>query len=181
MNMDFAAVINSRRSVRAYADRPIPEAALGRILEAARLAPSACNHQPWRFIVVKDAATRGQLAKLAYSQQFVAKAPVVIACCGKRYPNSNSWIGDNLFLVDLGIAIEHLVLAARNEGLGTCWIGAFQDQPIKKLLGVPADYDVVMLLPVGYPASEDQFNTATERLALDQIVFPERFGKMPGQ
>jgi nitroreductase len=179
--MDFAAIINTRRSVRAYADRPIPEAVLGRVLEAARLAPSARNRQPWRFVVVKDAATRGQLATMANSQLFVAQAPVVIVCCGKRYSHRSSWIGDNLYLVDLGIAIEHLALAARHEGLGTCWIGAFQDQPIKKLLGVPADYDVVMLLPVGYPASEDQFNTATERLALDQIVFPERFGKMPGQ
>ena len=178
--MDFATVIKTRRSVRAYADKPIPDAVLGRILEAVRLAPSACNFQPWRFIVVKDTATRSQLAKQAHSQQFVAKAPVVIVCCGKRYPQSYNWIGDDLFLVDLGIAIEHLALAARNEGLGTCWIGAFQDQPIKKLLGIPADHDVVMLLPVGYPVSADQFSPTTERLAMEQIVFSERFGKTAG-
>jgi len=178
--MDFSAVIKTRRSVRAYSDRPIPGEVLGRVLEAARLAPSACNFQPWRFVVVKDAATRGQLAKLAHNQQFVAQAPVVIVCCGKRYANSNSWIGDNLYLIDLGIAIEHLVLAARNEGLGTCWIGAFQDQPIKKLLSVPADHDILMLLPAGYPVSEDQFGATTERLAFDQLVFMERFGQPPG-
>ena len=177
--MDFTAVIKTRRSVRAYADKPIPKEVLGRILEAARLAPSACNFQPWRFIVVKDAATRSQLA--AHSQKFVAAAPVIIVCCGKRYPQSYNWIGDDLYLVDLGIAIEHLVLTARNEGLGTCWIGAFQDQPIKKLLGVPADHDIVMLLPVGYPVSEDQFSATTERLALDQIVFTERFGRTPSK
>jgi nitroreductase len=90
-------------------------------------------------------------------------------------------MGENLYLIDLGVAIEHLVLAARNEGLGTCWIGAFQDQPIKKLLGVPADHDVVMLLPVGYPASEDQFGATTERLAPGEIVFAERFGKTAGK
>ena len=109
-------------------------------------------------------------------QSFVAKAPVVIVCCGKRYPQKYNWIGDNLYLVDLGIAIEHMALAARNEGLGSCWIGAFEDQPIKKLLGIPADHDVVMMLPIGYPVSEDQFSTTTERLAMDQIVFWERFG-----
>ena len=175
--MDFTAVLKTRRSVRAYADKPIPDDVLGRVLEAARLAPSACNFQPWRFIVVKDAATRSQLAKQAHSQQFVAKAPVVIVCCGKRYPQKYNWIGGNLYLVDLGIAIEHMALAARNEGLGTCWIGAFQDQPIKKLLNIPADHDVVMMLPVGYPVSEDQFSATTERLSLDQIVFNEQFGK----
>ncbi len=174
--MDFTTVINTRRCVRAYADKPIPDDVLGRVLGAARLAPSACNFQPWRFIVVKDAATRSQLAKQAHSQSFVAKAPVVIVCCGKRYPQKYNWIGDNLYLVDLGIAIEHMALAARNEGLGSCWIGAFEDQPIKKLLGIPADHDVVMMLPIGYPVSEDQFSTTTERLAMDQIVFWERFG-----
>jgi nitroreductase len=174
--MDFTTVIKTRRSVRAYADKPIPEDVLGRVLEAGRLAPSACNFQPWRFIVVKDAATRGQIAKMAGQQQFVAKAPVVIVCCGKRYAQKYNWIGENLYLVDLGIAVEHLALAARNEGLGTCWIGSFQDQPIKKLLGVPADHDVVMLLPMGYPVSADQFSATTERLGIEQVVFAEKFG-----
>jgi nitroreductase len=175
--MDFTTVVKTRRSVRAFSDKAIPDEVLGRVLEAARLAPSACNFQPWRFIVVKDAATRRQLAQQAHSQTFVGKAPVVMVCCGKRYPQKYNWIGDSLYLVDLGIAIEHMALAARNEGLGTCWIGAFQDQPIKKLLGIPADQDVVMLLPVGYPVSDDQFSATTERLSLEQIVYWERFGK----
>ena len=180
--MDFTAVIKTRRSVRTYADKAIPDDVLARVLEAARLAPSACNFQPWRFVVVKDAAVRNQLGKLASGQDFMAKAPVVIVCCGKRYPQKYNWIGDHLYLIDVGIAIEHLALAARNEGLGTCWIGAFQDQPIKKLLDIPADYDVVMMLPVGYPVSADQFTATTERLGMDKIVFAERFGKasVPG-
>jgi nitroreductase len=179
--MDFSTVIETRRSVRAYADRPIPDDVLGRVLDAARLAPSACNFQPWRFVVVKDASVRGQLATLAHNQQFVAKAPVVIACCGKRYRQNHNWIGENLFLIDLGIAIEHLVLAARNEGLGSCWIGAFQDQPIKELLHIPADHDLVMLLPLGYPVSEDQFASTTERLGMEQIVYAEKFGAAAGK
>ena len=179
--MEFATIIKTRRSVRAYTDKPIPEDVLRRVLEAARLAPSACNFQPWRFVVVKDAAARSQLATLAHNQQFIAKAPVVIVCCGRRYPQNYNWIGDNLYLIDLGIAIEHLVLAARNEGVGTCWIGAFQDEPIRNLLGVPADHDIIMLLPLGYPVSDDQFSATTERLAFDQIIFSERFGKTARQ
>lgn len=178
--MEFTTVIKTRRSVRTYVDKPIPEEVLNRILEAGRLAPSACNIQPWRLVVVKDAAIRKQLADLAHHQHFVAKAPVVIVCCGKRYEQSYNWISDHLYLIDLGIVIEHLVLAARNEGIGTCWIGAFQDQPIKKLLRIPADYDVVMLLPLGYPVSADQFTTTTERLPLGQIVFREQFGMPSG-
>lgn len=168
--MDFTTVITTRRSVRAYSGQAIPEAALQRVLEAARVAPSANNGQPWRFVVVKDAATRGKIAVAANGQMFVADAPVVIVCCGKR---SNR--------IDMGIAIEHLALAARNEGLGTCWVGAFQEAPIRKLLGVPGDHDIVMLLPVGYPVSQEQFSAASERLGLDEIVFSERFGTVAGQ
>jgi nitroreductase len=174
--MDFTTVLKTRRSIRAFADRPVLDDVLLRILEAARLAPSACNFQPWRFIVVKDAAARSQLAKFCSGQSWVAKAPVVIVCCGKRYQQRYNWMGENAYLIDLGIAIEHMVLAARNEDLGTCWIGAYQDQPIKKLLGIPADHDVVMLLPIGYPVSEDQFSATTERLAMDQIIHRDRFG-----
>lgn len=175
--MEFSVVIKTRRSIRAYADKPIPDDVLERILEAARLAPSACNFQPWRFVVVKDADVRRQLAKMTNNQQFIGTAPVVIVCCGKRYPATYNWIGDYLYLIDLGVAIEHLALAARNDGLGTCWIGAYQDKPIHKLLSIPDDCDVVMLLPVGYPVSEDEFIATTERLPLDQIVFSEQFGK----
>ncbi|MEI8198036.1 MAG: nitroreductase family protein, partial [Phycisphaerae bacterium] len=106
----------------------------------------------------------------------VAQASVVVVCCGKKYKNPYNWVGDNLYLVDVAIAIDHMTLAARNEGIGSVWIGAFDHEPIKKLLAVPADHDVVMLLPLGYPATEGAFHTTTERLALDQIVFGEKFG-----
>jgi nitroreductase len=168
--MDFTKVIETRRSVRAYADKAIPDEVLHRVLEAARLAPSANNSQPWRFIVVKDGATRAQIAKAANDQLSVTQAPVVIVCCGKHSDARN-----------VGIAIEHLALAARNEGLGTCWIGWFDEQPVKKLVGVPAEQDIIILLPMGYPASDDLFSATAERLPLDQIVFWERFGKQAGK
>ncbi len=178
--MDFTTVVRTRRSVRSYAQRDIPGEVLGRILDAARLAPSACNTQPWRFIVVRDAATRTKIARAAHDQAFVAAAPVVIACCGRRYPGRYSWIGEGMYLIDLAIAIDHLTLAARAEGVGSCWIGAFEHEPIKRLLAVPADHDVVMLVPLGYPASPDAFRATEDRLALSEVVFAERFGGKPG-
>jgi nitroreductase len=112
----------------------------------------------------------------------VAAASVVIVCCGKKYQNPYNWMGPHLYLVDLAIAIDHMALAARNEGIGSVWIGAFDHDPIKKLLAIPADHDVVMLLPLGYPLGEDAFHSTTERLALEQIVFAEKFGKpLPAQ
>jgi nitroreductase len=174
--MDFQTVLDTRRSVRSFARKDIPDAVLQRILEAARIAPSACNFQPWRFIVVKEAATKSKLAAMCKGQSSVAGASVVIVCCGKKYQNPYNWMGQSLYFVDVAIAIDHMVLTARNEGLGSVWIGAFDQDPIKKLLAIPADHDVVMLLPLGYPANEDAFHTTTERLALEQIVFGEKFG-----
>lgn len=180
--MDFQAVLQTRRSVRAFAKREISQPVLARILEAVRIAPSACNCQPWRFVVVKDAATKKKLGEMCKGQSFVGTAAAVVACCGKRYQNAHNWIGPHLYLVDVAIAIDHMTLAARNEGIGSCWIGAFDHEPIKKLLGVPEDYDVVMLVPLGYPVSDGAFHATTERLPMDQIAFAERFGKpMTGQ
>jgi len=168
--MDFTTVVRTRRSVRSYKPDPIPEDALRRVLEAARMAPSANNVQPWHFIVVRDAAKRRELAKLAAGQSFVGEAPVVIVCCGKRYKDRYSWLGDSMYLVDCTIAIDHLTLAARNEGLGTCWIGAFDHEGVKQAAPVPAGHDVVMLMPVGYPASQKAFGETGSRHSLASVV-----------
>lgn len=175
--MDFTTVIQTRRSIRSYDDCDIDDDVLDRVLDAARIAPSAVNIQPWRFVVVKDAATRSRLARLASEQNFVGDAPVVIVCCAKRYPNPHNWMGENLYLIDVAIAIDHLVLAARNEGIGTCWIGAFHHEPIKQLIGVPDDHDIIMLIPLGYPDDEEMFHPNADRLALDAITFQEKFGQ----
>jgi len=140
------------------------------------MAPSANNVQPWRFVVVADKDKREQIAKAAANQMFVADAPIVIACCGKKYTDRWSWISENMYLVDTSIAIDHLTLAARNEGLGTCWIGAFDHNKIKKLLAVPDGFDVIALTPVGYPSSPELFRETQSRKPLDQIVFAETFG-----
>jgi len=175
--MDFQEVIQTRRSVRSYRSDPVPDDALERVLEAARSAPSANNVQPWRYIVVTDQATREKIADISFNQAFIAEAPVVIVCCGHNYHDSYSWIADNMFLVDSTISFDHLTLAARAEGLGTCWIGAFDHPQLKELLNVPAGYDIVVLTPLGYPQSDTAFRPVSNRKALDEIVFHERFGK----
>jgi len=168
--MDFTEVIRTRRSIRAYSPDPVPDEVLRRVLDSARMAPSANNIQPWHFIVVRDAAVRRHLAELAAGQAFVGEAPVVVACCGKRYADRYSWIGDNMYLVDCAIAIDHLTLAARNEGLGTCWIGAFDHESVKRVVKPPAGYDVIMLIPIGYPDSPKAFRETTSRQSLRSVA-----------
>jgi len=173
--MDFDTVIRTRRSVRSFASTEVPDDVLDRVLDAARSAPSANNKQPWHFVVVKDRSIRKQLAEAAAGQMFIAKAPVVIACCGQKYTDTYSWIGSNMHVVDVTIAVDHLTLAARNEGLGTCWIGAFDHEAVKKPLKVPETHNVVMIVPVGYPTDDALFRPTQNRLPLDQIVSADQF------
>lgn len=176
--MDFYQVIKTRRSVRAYRNTEVPEQVLKSVLNAARIAPSGNNRQPWKFIVVKDEEKIKKLAQLCHHQSFIAQAPVVIAGCGRNiHYNRGEWMGDYSFIVDVAIAFDHLTLAARAEGLGTCWIGSFDNQKIKKYLGIPDDYNVIALTPLGYPESETVFCETNDRLPLEEIVFYEEWGK----
>jgi len=143
--MEVFEAIQRRRSVRAYAKTPVPEEKLGKILEAARLAPSAENIQPWYFVVVTDHEKRKQIAKSGMFAGFLEESPVVIVGCGDRKA-SPKW-----YAVDVTIAMQNMVLAATAEGLGTCWIGSFDEGLIKKLLKIPERFSVVALLTVGYP------------------------------
>jgi nitroreductase len=174
--MDFYDVIETRRSVRRYADRPVDPAILERILNAARLAPSANNAQPWHFVVVRDGKRRRELAELCGRQTFIGQAPVVIAACGRSYRSNHHWIADHMALVDVTIAMDHLTLAARAEGLGTCWIGAFDHDPVHRFLEVPATHRVGWLTPLGYPADKGAFGPTDRRNALADIVSYETFG-----
>ena len=150
--MDVMEAIRSRRSVREYRGDPIPPEILERVTEALRLAPSACNYQPWRFILILDAALRSEVAEACHRQTFVAEAPVVIAACAipeRAYKRmGETW---NSADVDVAIAVDHLTLAAAAEGLGTCWIGAFDEVRVKRLLGIPAQAKIVALTPLGFP------------------------------
>ncbi len=169
--MDLYEAILTRFSCRAYDGRPVEDDKLQRILEAGRLAPSACNGQPWKFVVVRDPQRRQAMAEIANNQQFLAHAGVIIATVGTN-PERVMRCQVPSDPVDCAIAIEHLALAATAEGLATCWIGAFDQDRCKAFLHVPDEYKVIELLARGYPAGK---TTPRDRKRLDEVVSYERF------
>ena len=165
--MDVYQAIRTRKSVRAYATQEVSDETLTRILEAARLAPSASNGQEWRFVIARDAATRAKLCQAARGQRFVEQAPVVLACCAETNERVLS-CGHLAYTIDVAIAVDHITLCATAEGLGTCWIGAFDEQEVREILGIPPQIRVVALLPLGVP--QDPAPVEKRRLALSEIV-----------
>lgn len=164
--MDLFEVIAQRRSVRSYRDKDVEEEKLAQVLGAARLAPSAGNRQEWRFVVVRDAELRQRLMEAARGQQFVGDAPVVIAACAAEHGHVMS-CGHASFLVDVPIALEHIALAARALGLGTCWVGAFDQRMVRDVLDIPDSVEVVQLMALGYPT---EWPEPKDRKSMDQIV-----------
>ena len=168
--MEVFEAITKRRSVRKYKPELIPEEKLKRILEAARLAPSAHNAQEWKFIVVQDQEKRKKLAEASH-QSFVGEAPVRIVLVSLNPEHIMSG-GSPAYAVDLGIAGEHIALQAVEEGLGTCWIGAFSQEKVKEILNIPPHCKVVALLPLGYPVDQP---TSKLRKSFEEIVSFEKF------
>jgi len=167
-------VVKNRASIRRYGDRPIPGHDLLSILEAARLAQSADNRQPWQFIVTTDPATKVRLVQAAGNQGFVAEATAIIICLAD--PDESAKVGPfEGFLIDLAIAIENMALTAWDLGIGSCWIGAFDEEKVKELFDVPDNLRVVSLLTLGYP---DEKPGAKYRKSLDEIVHYEKYGRM---
>jgi len=164
--MDVIEVIEKRRSVRSYTDKPVERDKIQRLLEAARLAPSASNRQEWRFVVVTDKKRRAALAEAANNQEFVAQAPVVIAACAE-HDGHVMRCGQTCYPIDVAIAVDHMTLQAVAEGLGTCWIGAFYEDRVRQILGIPEEIRVVQLLTVGYAAGTPG---PRSRLPLQRIV-----------
>ena len=168
--MDVHRAIKIRRSVRSYKAEPVPEEKLKKILEAGRLAPSAHNEQEWKFVVVRDAKKREQISEAA-SQSFIAEAPVIIVAVALEPKEVMSSEVPN-YAVDLAIAIDHMTLVAVEEGLGTCWVGAFSQEEVKKVLGIPERYKVVVLLPLGFPADKPK---PKSRKNLEEIICYENY------
>lgn len=169
--MDVFKAIENRYSVRHYEDRIVEREILDKIFEAARLAPSAKNLQEWRFVIAREKKAREQLAEAAYNQMFVAKAPCVIACCAVN----EEYImrcGLPSYPIDVAIAIDHMTLAATALGLGTCWIGKFDPDKVRYILGIPKKIEVVEILTLGYPS--DQIKPK-DRLPLNEIVKYDRW------
>jgi nitroreductase len=169
--MDFYDVVRTRRSVRKYSDRAIPEEVLTRVLEATRVAPSGSNRQPTRLILVNDPAVKEQLVALCHNQAFVATAPIIVVACGRDLNyNRGEWMGRGAILVDTSIVVDHLTLAARAEGLGTCWIGSFNGPALKQFFSLPDDIDVCAVTPLGYPAEEGAFGEPQQRMPREELV-----------
>jgi nitroreductase len=162
--LKFEEVLEKRRSIRKYKDAPVPKEKILKMLEAARIAPSASNRQPWHFIVVENKETIKKLAKA----EWAAEAPLMIVGLADQAASPN-WCSN-----DLGIAFEHLVLAATNLGLGACWMGQTgREELIKGLLGIPDNFKVVAVIPIGVP---DETPKPKERKSLDAIVSWEKYG-----
>ncbi len=150
--MDVMTAIQTRRSVRAYKPDPVPPELLEQVTEALRLAPSACNYQPWRFILVTQPELIRKVAQVSHAQMFIAEAPVIVVACAltaQAYPRMGGYW--NSADIDVAIAMTHLTLAATEAGLGTCWIGAFEEGAVKDLLGIPNEAKVVAMTPLGWP------------------------------
>ncbi|NIA03272.1 MAG: nitroreductase [Nitrospirae bacterium] len=169
--MDVLKVIRSRQSIRAYDSREVEEDKLLRVLESGRLSPSAGNREERRFIVIRDTNTRKLLSEAASNQKFVAEAPVVIAACSVEHEYVMA-CGQLAYTIDTAIAVDHMTLQAVEEGLGTCWIGAFDEQKVKEILHIPDDVRVVSLLPLGYPSAIPQ---PRGRKSLGEVVMWEKW------
>lgn len=169
--MEVIDAIKTRKSIRAYLDKPVEEEKLDLLMQAARLAPSASNRQEWRFVIVRDAETRKKLIPAAGNQAFVGQAPVVLVACADTDGHLMT-CGQACYPIDLAIALDHITLRAVELGLGTCWIGHFHEREVKKILGIPDEIRVVELMPVGYPV--DPARIEKKRLSLEEIV---RYGK----
>ncbi|HEY33240.1 MAG TPA: nitroreductase [Dehalococcoidia bacterium] len=169
--MELMEAIRKRASIRSYEDRPVPDDKLLKVLEAARLAPSASNRQRWKFIVVKDRERRKALSRAAGGQAHLAEAPVVIVAVATM-PEYIMRCGIPAYAIDLAIAVDHMTLAAADEGLGTCWIGAFSQEEARKVVGVPDNYRIVTVMPLGFPRLPGREKT---RKSLDEIVCYEAF------
>ncbi len=169
--MEVRKAIQIRRSIRSYQSLEVEEEKLLRVLDAGRLSPSAGNRQERRFVVVSDARKRKVLSEAANNQHFVAQAPLVIAACSVETEYVMK-CGQLAYPIDTAIAVDHMTLQAVEEGLGTCWIGAFDEKKAKEILNIPDKVRIVQLLTLGYPSAE---HSPTSRKSLDEIVMWEKW------
>ena len=180
----FHDLVNNRRSVRQYLEKPVKREDILACLEAARLAPSAENVQPWRFLVIDDPEIKSRLSAEAFSgiysySRFAAEAPVLIAILARLDIIANR-IGKQIqnvsfYLIDIGIAGEHLALQAEELGLGTCWIGWFNARKVRKSLRIPRKYKIVCLMTLGY--YEKKPPRDKKRKPLEEIAWFNRVGE----
>ena len=161
--MKFTDVVESRTSIRTYCDKDVEEDKVKYVLECARVAPSWANRQCWHFIVVRDKEKIKALSKTSIVNRWLRKVPIIIVACGDP---TSSGVNNNIdyFAVDVAIAMEHIILAATDIGLGSCWIAAFDEKKVKDVLEIPNRIRVVALTPLGYPAQKSGMSDKTIKL-----------------
>jgi len=180
--MTLDEILEARRSVRGYASQPVKEEGIKAIFESARVAPSACNSQTWRFIAVTDRALIQKITQdgmlPVIRNAWIATAPLVIVGCAQLDILANRVgslvTGIEYYQIDLGIAMEHMVLKATELGLGTCWIGWFNEKKIKEILEIPKTIKVLALLTVGYPKDTD-VNLVKKRKPVEEIFYRDKW------
>jgi len=170
--MEYSKLIAARYSVRAYRSDPVEDEKLQAVLEAARLAPTAANRQPFQLVVMHTAGREEEIGKI-YRRPWFVQAPIVIAVCAI---SSQAWVREsdrfNARLIDAAIVADHLILAAADQGLGTCWIAAFNVEAARSVLGLPEEAEPVVFTPLGYPADQPGPKT---RKPLNELVRYERW------
>ncbi len=169
--MDVSEAIRGRKSIRSYLSTPVEQEKIEKILEAGRLAPSASNYQDWKFIVVRDEETRKKLTRAAGGQTYVGQAPVVLVACATE-SKSIMMCGQPAHTVNVSIAFSFMLLQAYELGLGTCWIGAFREEEVKKVLDVPDYARVVAMSPLGYA---DRVPLPRSRKSMEEVACFETF------
>lgn len=178
--MDFTEVVASRKSIRDYSNKTIEPEKINKILKAAILAPSWANKQCCRFVVVTQKSKINKLSSLI--NPWLKDAPVVIVACADP-ENSGSKNGMDYYLVDVGISLQQLILAATDLGLGTCWIGGFNETKIKKILEIPDHIKVVAMTPIGYRKERESFRSriskkiigSNKRIPFEKVVHKEKW------
>ena len=168
--MELQEALQGRRSIRKYQKKPISRETMNKVLEAARIAPSASNRQQWKFIVVDDPALIQKMVAVAGNQAFVGESAAIIAACGRQAGQMTC--GQPRNTVDVSIACTQILLAAYDLGIGTCWLGMYSQQDTKKLLGVPDDWDIVALITMGYP---NESPAPRPRKTLEEIACYNKF------
>ena len=176
--MALLELLKHRKSVREFLDKPVEREKIMLCLEAARVAPSACNSQPWKFIVVDDPELKNKLCQKAFGgiyfiNTFCKMAPVIVAVVSEKSRFlariGGMFRGTNYYLIDIGIACEHFVLQAEDLGLGTCWIGWFNERAVKSLLNIPDNKKIDVLIALGY-YDREKLGSEHDREPMDKIA-----------
>ncbi len=173
----FIDLAKSRYSCRMYSNTPVAKDVILQILEAVRIAPSAVNAQPWRFVVLTQSELRNQINE-CYSAEWIRSAPVLVVACGNHTESWRRADGKDHCDIDLGIAIDHLTLAAAENGLGTCWVCKFDAMRCAEHLKLPKGISPIALIPLGYPAEKNNYSERhLVRKSIDEIVMWEEYSR----